>query len=67
MAMASRLGVVKGTERSTVVDAVGIPLGVLAAPANCHDSPLLGPPLDPLADLGPLPAQALSRSARSDH
>lgn len=44
-----------GTKRSTVVDAVGIPLGVLSAPANCHDSPLLGPTLDRLDQLGPLP------------
>ena len=45
-----------GTKRSTVVDAVGIPLGVLGAPANCHDSPLLAPTLDLLEVLGPLPA-----------
>jgi transposase len=45
----------QGTKRSTVVDAVGIPLGVLGAPGNCHDSPLLAPTLDLLTELGPLP------------
>lgn len=45
----------QGTKRSTVVDAAGIPLGVLSAPANCHDSPLLAPTLDLLDALGPLP------------
>lgn len=45
----------QGTKRSTVVDAVGIPRAVLSAPANCHDSPLLAPTLDLLAELGPLP------------
>jgi hypothetical protein len=36
----------RGIKRSTVVDAEGIPLGIIAAPANCHDSPLLGETLD---------------------
>jgi transposase len=45
----------QGTKRSTVADAVGIPLGVVSAAANCHDSPLLAPTLDLLAELGPLP------------
>ncbi len=31
------------------------PLRVLSAPANCHDSPLLAPTLDLLAEIGPLP------------
>ncbi len=31
----------RGIKRSVVVDAEGIPLGVIAAPANRHDSPLL--------------------------
>lgn len=47
----------QGIKRSTVVDATGIPLGAIAAPANRHDSPLLEPTLDTLADLGPLPKQ----------
>lgn len=46
----------QGLKRSTVVDANGIPLGTVAAPANRHDSPLLEPTLDTLADLGSLPA-----------
>ena len=29
----------QGTKRSTVVEAEGIPLGAVAAPANRHDSP----------------------------
>lgn len=38
-----------GLKRSTAVDATGIPLGAIAAPANRHDSPLLEPTLDTLA------------------
>ncbi len=45
----------QGLKRSTVVDAQGIPLGAIAAPANCHDSPLLAPTLDTLEGLDPLP------------
>jgi len=45
----------QGTRRSLIVDAVGIPLGVVSAPANAHDSPLLAPTLDTLANVGPLP------------
>jgi transposase len=40
----------QGIKRSTVVDAQGIPLGIVPAPANAHDSPLLAPTLDTLAD-----------------
>jgi transposase len=36
----------QGTKRSIVVDGAGIPLGVLAAPANVNDSPLLEPTVD---------------------
>jgi len=39
----------QGTKRSIAVDGAGIPLGVLAAPANCHDSRLLAPTLDLLS------------------
>jgi transposase len=46
-----------GIKRSTVVDADGIPLGAVAAPANRHDSPLLGETLDTLEALGPKPEQ----------
>lgn len=38
----------QGTKRSTVVDAGGIPLGAIAAPANRRDSPLLDETLDTL-------------------
>jgi hypothetical protein len=36
----------QGTKRSIIVDGAGIPLGVLAAPANVNDSPLLAPTVD---------------------
>ena len=45
----------QGLKRSTVIDACGIPLGAIAAPANRHDSPLLDVTLDTLEILGPLP------------
>jgi IS5 family transposase len=46
----------RGTKRSTAVDARGIPLGTVTAPANCHDSPLLAETLDAVAQtLGGLP------------
>jgi hypothetical protein len=35
----------QGRKRSVAVAAAGIPLATIAAPANRHDSPLLGPPL----------------------
>jgi transposase len=38
----------RGLKRSVAVDANGIPLGAVAAPANRPDSPLLGPTLDAL-------------------
>src|ERR1035437_6625294 len=41
----------QGTKRSNIVDAAGIPLGTVPAPANVHDSPLLAPTLDTLGDL----------------
>jgi transposase len=47
----------QGTKRSTIVDACGIPLGAIVAPANRHDSPLLEQTLDTLETLGPLPEQ----------
>src|ERR1035441_4377853 len=40
----------QGTKRSIVVDGAGIPLGVVQAPANRNDSPLLASTLDTLAD-----------------
>ena len=36
----------QGTKRSLLTDVVGIPLGVVVAPANRHDSPLLRPTLE---------------------
>lgn len=39
----------QGLKRSIAVDAAGIPLGTIPAPANHHDSPLLEPTLDALA------------------
>jgi transposase len=38
----------QGLKRSVAVDAAGIPLATIAAPANRHDSPLLEPTLDRL-------------------
>lgn len=51
----------QGLKRSTVTDAVGIPLHLVSAGANRHDAPLLGPTLVGLANLAPLPL--LPRSA----
>jgi transposase len=45
----------QGLKRSMMVDGEGIPLGVVAAGANRHDSPLLAPTLDALNSLGGLP------------
>ena len=47
----------RGIKRSTAVDADGMPLGTITAPANRHDSPLLGETLDTLEALGPMPEQ----------
>ncbi len=49
----------QGTKRSTAVDANGIPIGAVAAPANRHDSPLLTETLDAVSQvLGRLPERA---------
>ena len=48
----------QGIKRSVVVDANGIPLGAIAAPANRHDSPLLEETLDT-----PLPEQISTSAA----
>ena len=45
----------RGIKRSVAVDACGIPLGTITAPANQHDSPLLDDTLDTLKELGELP------------
>jgi transposase len=59
-----------GIKRSVVVDADGIPLGSVSAPANRHDSPLLGETLDSVEEiLGALPEPArvhLDRGYDSD-
>ena len=48
----------QGIKRSTAVDARGIPIGTLTAPANRHDSPLLTETLDAVTEtLGELPEQ----------
>jgi IS5 family transposase len=48
-----------GLKRSAAVDSNGIPLGVVTAPANRHDSPLLGETLDAVVEtLGGLPDRA---------
>jgi transposase len=41
----------QGIKRSTVVDADGVPLGVITVPANRHDAPLLGETLDTVRGL----------------
>jgi transposase len=45
----------QGMKRSSMTGGYGIPLDRVLAPASRHDSPLLAPTLDKLADLGPLP------------
>jgi Transposase DDE domain len=47
-----------GIKRSVAVDARGIPLGSVTAPANRHDSPLLVPTLDAAQELGLVPEGA---------
>jgi transposase len=49
-----------GIKRSVAVDADGIPLGTITAPANCHDSSLLSETLDAVATsfAGVLPERA---------
>jgi transposase len=47
-----------GIKRSVAVDARGIPLGSVTAPANRHDSPLLVPTLEAAQELGLVPEGA---------
>jgi hypothetical protein len=48
----------RGIKRSMAVDAEGIPLGAVSAPANRHDSPLLLPTLKAASEaLGALPEE----------
>jgi hypothetical protein len=51
----------RGIKRSVAVDARGIPLGVVTAPANRYDSPLLAQTLDAARALGLLPEGASIR------
>ncbi len=44
-----------GLKRSLVTDAPGVPLALVSAPANVHDTHLLAPTLAGLTALGPLP------------
>jgi transposase len=55
-----------GLKRSTAVDAKGIPLGTVAAPANRHDSPLLEPTLDACAVLARYPGPPTVHLDRGD-
>ncbi len=49
----------QGIKRSTAVDARGIPIGCVTAPADRHDSPLLAPTLERASEsVGRLPEQA---------
>jgi transposase len=48
----------RGLKRSMAVDAQGIPLGVVAAPANHHDSPLLASTLEAVEATTELPEHA---------
>ena len=60
----------RGAKRSVAVDADGIPLRTIVAPANRHDSPLLAETLDAATEaLGPLPERVsvhLDRGYDSD-
>ena len=51
-------------KRSMAVDAGGIPLEVVTAPANRHDSPLLAQTLDAAGRMGLLPEGASIRLDR---
>lgn len=55
-----------GLKRSLVTDAAGVPLHLVAAGANRHDAPLLGPTPAGLAGLGPLPAGVTVHLDRGD-
>ena len=54
----------QGMKRFMVVDANGIPLGAIAAPANRHDSPLLDETLDTVEIVGELPERISIRLDR---
>jgi hypothetical protein len=48
----------RGIKRSVAVDACGIPLAIVIAPASRHDSPLLADTLNTIHRLGELPDRA---------
>ncbi len=50
-----------------VVDADGVPLGAVSAPAKVHDLPLLGPTLKRFDELGPLPEKVTVHLDRGYH
>jgi hypothetical protein len=54
----------RGTKRSVAVDAKGIPLGIVTAPANRHDTSLLPDTLDTGRESGLLPEGASVRPDR---
>jgi transposase len=56
----------RGIKRSVAVDAEGIPLGVITAPANRHDSPLLSETLDTAGELPERASVHLDRAYDSE-
>ena len=56
----------QGLKRSLAVDAAGIPLGIIAAPANRHGALLLDPTLDTLRGTDPGTTVHLDRGYDSD-
>ena len=55
----------QGLKRSTLTGGKGVPLHLVAAGANRHDAPLLGPTLEGLRKLGPLPAAVTAHLDRA--
>jgi hypothetical protein len=57
----------QGRKRSIATEGAGIPLGLVAAGANRHDSPLLGPTLQAaIAQVGAMPEEVTARLDRGD-
>jgi len=55
----------RGTKRSVITDGTGIPLTLVAAGANRHDSPLFEPTMRQIPDMiGPLPDQPCAPGPR---
>ncbi len=55
----------QGRKRATATDGAGIPLHLVSAPANRHDSRLLRPALEGLAKLAPLPEDVTAHLDRA--